>query len=180
MKFLRLSVIWASALVGRSLAWDLCAVYSAAEAQAGAGQGLFGGVAEQFTYFNTFQSAGRNAPNPDGEYLNSLVSQLFVGYNFNDHFGLQFNVPIVYRDYGKTGAHGSDAGIGDLSIVGNVRLYEKLAEKFTFRWTGLAGMKFPSGGSHHLNPAEEDFAAGIGGHDLTLGSGSYDGLVGTG
>src|SRR5262249_27744680 len=27
---------------------------------------------------------------------------------------------------------------------------------------------------------EEDFAPGIGGHDLTLGSGSFDGLVGTG
>jgi hypothetical protein len=61
-----------------------------------------------------------------------------------------------------------------------VRLYEKLTEHSTFRWTVLGGIKFLTGDSDKLNPAEPDFAAGIGGHDLTLGSGSYDGLVGTG
>ena len=61
-----------------------------------------------------------------------------------------------------------------------MRLYEKLTEHSTFRWTALGGIKFPTGDSDKLNPAEPDFAAGIGGHDLTLGSGSYDGLVGTG
>jgi hypothetical protein len=61
-----------------------------------------------------------------------------------------------------------------------VRLYEKLTPNFTFDWTALGGVKFPTGNTSHLNPDQPDFAPGIGGHDLTLGSGSYDGLLGTG
>jgi hypothetical protein len=41
-------------------------------------------------------------------------------------------------------------------------------------------VKFPTGNTSELNPELPDFAPGIGGHDLTLGSGSYDGLVGMG
>jgi len=163
-----------------AFACDLCAIYGAAEAQGESGKGFFGGVAEQFTYFSTFQSGGHDAPNPDGEHLNSLISQAFVGYNVSERFGVQFNLPVIYRDYGKEGAHGSEAGIGDVSLIGNVRLYEKLTETAMFRWTALGGIKFPTGDTDKLNPALPDFAAGIGGHDLTLGSGSFDGLVGTG
>jgi hypothetical protein len=161
-------------------ACDLCAIYGAMEAQGVSERGFFGGVAEQYTYFGTFQSGGHDATNPDGERLNSLTSQAFIGYNINDRFGLQFNLPVIYREYSKDGTHGSEVGIGDVSLIGNVRLYEKLTETASFRWTALGGIKFPTGDTDKLNPAAPDFAAGIGGHDLTLGSGSYDGLVGTG
>lgn len=161
-------------------ACDLCSIYAATEAQAESGSGFFAGIAEQFTYFNTFQSGGRDAPNPDAEHLSSFVSQAFAGYNLNNRIGLQLTVPLIFREYGREGAHGSEAGLGDLSFIGNFRLYEGLTEHWTFRWTGVAGIKFPTGDSGHLNPADQDFAAGIGGHDLTLGSGSFDGLVGTG
>ncbi len=163
-----------------ALGCDLCAIYGATEAQGESGTGFFAGVAEQFTYFSTFQSGGHNAANPDGEYLSSAVSQTFVGYNITDRLGLQFNLPVIYRAYGEDGVHGSESGIGDASLIGNVRLYEKITEQSIFRWTALGGIKFPTGNSDKLNPAEPDFAAGIGGHDLALGSGSYDGLVGTG
>jgi hypothetical protein len=163
-----------------ALACDLCAIYSAVEAQGQSGRGFVGGFAEQFTYFHTFQSDGRNAANPDGEYLNSLISQLFVGYNFNDRLGVQFSLPVIYRTYGKVDASASEAGIGDASLVGNLRLYEKIGDNWSFRWGALGGVKFPTGSTDLLNPALPDFADGIGGHDLTLGSGSYDGLLGTG
>ena len=162
------------------MACDLCAIYEATEAQGESGKGFLSGVAEQFTYFSTFQSGGHNEANPDGEYVSSLISQAFVGYNLNKRLGLQFNLPIIYRAYGRDGAHASESGIGDASLIGNVRLYEKLGERTSFRWTALGGLKFPTGDSDKLNPAEPDFAAGIAGHDLALGSGSYDGLVGTG
>ena len=48
---------------------------------------------------------------------------------------------------------------------------------YTIQWHALAGVKFPTGNSSKLSTP--DFAAGIGGHDLALGSGSYDGLIGT-
>jgi hypothetical protein len=50
---------------------------------------------------------------------------------------------------------------------------------YTFNWNGLAGVKFPTGSSDHLKEADEEFAAGIGNHDLALGSGSFDGVIGT-
>jgi hypothetical protein len=162
------------------VACDLCAVYAATEAQGGSGKGSFGGVAEQFTYFNTLQAAGQDVANQGNQYIKSSVSQVFAGYNFNNRIGVQFNLPIIYRSYGYESARGSELGIGDASLVGNVRLYEQLAEKFTFNWTALGGIKFPTGATGQLNPNEPDFSPGIGGHDLTLGSGSWDGLVGTG
>jgi hypothetical protein len=162
------------------MACDLCAVYAATEAQNGGGGGFYGGIAEQFTHYNTLQSNGRTVKN-DGEYIDSLVSQVFVGYNVNERFGVQANLPMIYRAYGSSagGDHG-EGGIGDASLIGNFLAYRKLGEDFTFNWTMLGGIKFPTGDANHLDPNQPDFATGIGGHDLTMGSGSYDGLVGTG
>jgi hypothetical protein len=162
------------------MACDLCAVYAATEAQGKGGSEFYGGVAEQFTCFGTLQSGGRTVAN-DGEYIDSWISQAFVGYNVNDRFGVQVNLPVIYRAYGSdSGGDHVEAGLGDVSLIGNVLIYQKLEEKFTFNWTALGGIKFPTGDSNRLDPTKPDFATGIGGHDLTLGSGSYDGLIGTG
>ena len=163
-----------------SPACDLCSIYSAQQAQGANGRGFFAGVSEQFTRFNTLQSDGHTVAN-DGEYVNSLSSQVFVGYNLNSRVGIQFNLPFLYREYGSAagGSH-NVGGLGDVSLLGNVRLYEHISDNFTFTWRALAGVKFPTGATSHLNPNEPDFATGIGGHDLTLGSGSFDGVVGTG
>jgi hypothetical protein len=175
-----MSVILAAACAQPVMACDLCSVYAATEAQGGSGKGFFGGIAEQYTYFNTFQVDGHEVGNVGNQYINSSMSQVFAGYNINNRIGVQFNLPVIYREYGYMDNHGSESSIGDVSLIGNFRLYEKLTEKFTFNWTGLGGVKFPTGSTSHLNPDEPDFAPGIGGHDLTLGSGSFDGLVGTG
>jgi hypothetical protein len=179
MKF-SVSLILAAACTQPVTACDLCAIYAATEAQGGSGKGFFGGIAEQYTYFNTFQVDGRDVPNVGNQYINSSVSQVFAGYNISDRIGLQFNLPMIYRSYGYMDQRGSESGIGDVSLLGNFRLFEQQTKKFTFNWTALGGVKFPTGDSAQLNPNQEDFAPGIGGHDLTLGSGSYDGLVGTG
>lgn len=157
-------------------ACDLCSIYSAQEAQNG-DRGVFAGVAEQFTHFGTLQNNGVEEPS-NGEYIDSSVSQIFAGYNVNRRCGVQFTLPFIYRSYGSATAHGDDAGIGDVSLIGNVVLYQKFTDNFTFNWTALAGVKFPTGNSSWLG--RPDFALGIGGHDLALGSGSLDGLLGTG
>jgi hypothetical protein len=160
------------------LACDLCSVYYASEAQGG-GKGFFGGVASQFTEFGTLQNDSREISG-NGEYIDSLVSQIFGGYNFNKYIGVQLNVPIIYRGYGDNTMHHNEAGIGDVSLVGNLRLYQKSTDDFTFGWTALGGIKFPTGDSSKLNTPDSALPAGIGGHDIALGSGSFDGLVGTG
>ncbi len=156
---------------------DLCAVYSVSEASGAAGRGFYAGLAEQYTRFGTLQEDGHKIAN-DGEYINSSVAQVFAGYTFSDRLSLQLNLPIIYRSFGSSDAHGSENGVGDLSLVANYRVYQKMGEAFTFTWTALGGVKFPTGDSARLGG--DDFSAGIGGHDLALGSGSFDGVVGTG
>src|SRR5512142_952768 len=114
---LAMCLLAAVACAPTAAACDLCAVYTAAEAEGGSGKGFFGGVAEQYTYFNTLQVNGHNVPNEGDQYLHSSVSQVFGGYNFNNRLGLQFNLPVIYRAYGFGSARGSESGIGDASLL---------------------------------------------------------------
>src|SRR5262249_54098976 len=121
-------VILILGLAGSSVACDLCAIYSATQAQGEAGKGPFAGVAEQFTYFGTTQLAGQEVPNEIGQYLSSSISQLFAGYNFNDRIGIQFNLPVIYRGFKRPDGlggidQGTESGIGDASLLGNLMVY---------------------------------------------------------
>jgi hypothetical protein len=185
-----LAFVFAGALAVPAVACDVCAVYAAATARGDAGNGFFGGVAGQFTHFGTMQLDGHKEPNPTGQYMNSSVSQLFAGYNFSDQLGVQVNVPFIYRSFKRPEGFaidkGTESGLGDVSLLGTftpVR-YEKMHR--TFIWRLLGGVKFPTGSSRRiaeeLNEIEIPGApeSGIHGHDLTLGSGSIDGIIGTG
>jgi hypothetical protein len=171
--------IMAAAIAQPASACDLCSVYAATEAQGGSGIGFFGGVAQQFTHFGTLQEEGHQIPG-EGQYIDSSVSQVFAGYNFNNNLGIQLNLPVIYRSYGSDNMHGTESGIGDLSLVGTFTPYRKLSEKVDFSLGLLGGVKFPTGDSSKLNTPDSELPEGIGGHDLALGSGSYDGLIATG
>jgi hypothetical protein len=173
------SVVLAGACTQPVLGCDLCSVYAATEAQGGSGKGFFGGVAEQFTHFGTVQEDGHKVAS-EGQYIDSSVAQVFAGYNFNNSVGVQLNLPVIYRAFGSETIHGTELGIGDVSLVGTFTAYRHLSERFNFSWTLLGGVKFPTGDSSRLNTPDSELPEGIGGHDLALGSGSYDGLVGTG
>jgi hypothetical protein len=178
MKIL-INAVFVAACAQPLAACDLCAIYSATEAQGGSGAGFYGGVAEQFTEFGSVYEEGHKVAS-EGQYIDSSVSQLVAGYNFNNRFSVQLNLPVIYRAYGSDAQHGTVSGVGDLSLTGSYRLYERLEEKYTFNWTVLGGVKVPTGDSSKLNTPDSDLPDGIGGHDLALGSGSYDGIVGTG
>ena len=66
--------------------------------------------------------------------------------------------------------HDSETGIGDASLIAKGLLYEKITLNFDFRWAALGGLKLPTGCTDWLG--KPDYAEGIGGHDLTFGSGS--------
>jgi len=188
MKFFT-SAVFVGALAAPALGCDLCALYSASQARGEIGDGFFGGVAEQYTHFGTVQVDGEKVFDPSGQYMDSAISQLFVGYNVNSRFGVQLNLPVIYRSFRRPQGfaidHGTEAGIGDISLLGNLVGYRKLQEDFTFNWFLLGGLKFPTGSDERI---KEEFvemevpgapASGIHGHDLTLGTGSFDGIVGT-
>lgn len=170
-------------------------------------KGWFGAVSEQFTRFGTLQDNGIEVPNPTGQYLNSSITQLVSGYQITSRFALQINVPLIYREFKRPEGfeiqRGTVSGLGDMSLLLKTVLfhYASPAERdfdvsgknpvaivhesdFTVSAILLTGIKFPTGDSSRL---KEEFhevevegapESGIHGHDLTLGSGSYDGIFG--
>jgi len=173
-----------------ALACDLCALYDAAAARGEIGQGIFAGVAEQFTHFGTVQVEGKEVGNPSGQQLDSSITQIFAGYSFNDRLSIQFNAPLIHRAFKRPDDlggidQGTESGMGDVSLVASYFLYRKETSRTTLAWNILGGVKFPTGNTDRIkeefNEVEDPVGppSGIHGHDLTLGTGSYDGIVGT-
>ena len=169
--------------------------------------GWYAAIAEQFTYFGTLQLDGSEVANPTGQYEGSSITQLVASRSIGDRFALQLNFPLIYRQFkrpeGFTIDRGTESGLGDISLLLKSVFfrYASPAER-TFEFEGknpvaiehepdftisavlLTGIKFPTGDSSRL---EEEFhevnlpgapASGIHGHDLTLGTGSFDGIFG--
>ena len=199
----------ASAIVS-SEACDLCGCFTpqVTEPQVQTTRpGLYAGLSEQFTHFGTLQFEGDEVSNPTGQYLDSSITQLFAGYEINERFALQLNLPVIDREFKRPEGfridRGSETGAGDLSLLlrtvafkysaGGGRTFDLSGKNpiavehepdFTFSAVLLTGLKFPTGDTSRL---EEEFheiqipgapPSGIHGHDLTLGSGSYDGIFG--
>jgi hypothetical protein len=188
-------------------ACDVCAIYTATEMREGR-TGLRIGVGEQYTRFGRLQDDGHEIHNP-GEYIDSSITQLFLGYDFMPQIGVQLNVPIIARYFRRIEhgglERGSESGFGDLSLLAVARPYTLITEDVVFRTGLFAGLELPSGDSDrigeelaedHADEGEEGehagartvrqahgeeehgVVSGVHGHDLALGSGSVDGLVG--
>jgi hypothetical protein len=171
------------------------------------GRGWYGAVGEQFTRFATLQDDGNEVPNPTGQYLNSSITQLVGGYEINKRFALQINVPLIYREFKRPEGfeiqQGTVSGLGDISLLLKTVLFhhESPAQRsfevsgknpiavahesdFAFSAILLTGIKFPTGDSSRLKEEFHEIEiegapeSGIHGHDLTLGTGSYDGIFG--
>ena len=165
-------------------------------------------IAEQFTHFGTLQFEGAEVDNPTGQYLDSSSTQLVAGYSFNSRFALQINVPLIYRSFERPEGfaidRGTESGLGDIALLGKFVLFhttggehrsmksddpknprgETHERDFSASALLIGGVEFPTGGTSRLkeefNEVEVPGApeSGIHGHDLTLGSGSYDGIIG--
>jgi hypothetical protein len=169
--------------------------------------GFYTAVSEQFTHFGTLQFDDQEVANPTGQRLDSSITQFVLGYAINDRLALQFNAPFIYRDFrrpeGFSIDEGTVSGIGDISLLAKAVLWHfasPASREFdvsgknpvaiehepacTCSIVALAGIKFPTGDSNRI---KEEFheveipgapESGIHGHDLTLGTGSYDGIFG--
>jgi hypothetical protein len=175
-------------------ACDVCAVYTATELRERR-TGFRLGVAEQYSRFTTLQEGGHEVSNPAGEYLNSSITQVVAGYNFTPRVGVQLNLPIIARNFRRLengrAVRDGESGIGDLALLANVLAFSHVTEASVFRFSLLGGLELPSGDPdrlgderehHHEHTADEHMMdvpeSGIHGHDLALGSGSVDGIVG--
>src|ERR1043166_2080865 len=140
-------------------------------------KGLYGAIAEQFTDFGTLQLNGDEIDNPTGQYLNSSITQLVIGYDLTSRFALQLNVPVIYREFkrpeGLEVDRGTESGFGDLSVslktilfqysspagrtyefVGKNPVAVEHESKFTASAGLLLGFKFPTAAT---DPGASDF-----------------------
>lgn len=166
--------------------------------------GFYLAAAEQYTFFGTTKFSGREVPNAADQYEQSSITQVIGGYNFNDRFGVQVNAPLIDREYkrpeGFANERGTVSGLGDMSLLFNFVAVHKEAnfgspvasaraagaKDFTFTLNLIAGVKFPTGSAGRIKEEFDEVElegatpSGIHGHDLALGSGSYDAVLGAG
>jgi hypothetical protein len=169
--------------------------------------GWYGAVGEQFTRFATVQIDGREVANPAGQYENSSITQLVAGYTINDRFAVQLNIPLIYREFKRPQGfaidRGTESGLGDISLLMKTVAfhYASVARRefdlsgknpiaiehepdFTISAVLLTALKSPTGDTSRIKEEFHELnipgapPSGIHGHDLTLGTGSYDGIFG--
>lgn len=193
MKTPNIFVFLAAASLLTASACDLCSVYSANEAHGDLVKGFYSGVAEQFTHFGTMQQDGGKVSNEVEQQMNSSITQLMIGYNVHERFGIQLNLPVIHRSFKRAEDleidRGTVSGIGEMSLLGRACLYRNDDNNLTVAWSFLGGVKLPAGESGRLQEEVDEVTApplspggvesGIHGHDLALGSGSVDYIVDT-
>ena len=200
-----LLVLMALVLSRPAFGCELCAIYSATSARGESTSGFTFNVTEQYVSQNTLQLQGDEldlAP-LDSAYLNTSWTHFVPGYNFTPRFGINVSVPYIYRDFrrveipttgGIINEKGNEHGIGDMSLIARFAPIQKIEMDYSILFNLMAGIKFPTGDTERLDNEverarvdEQIFGPGhnhsaLGGihqHDLTLGSGSYDGIFGT-
>lgn len=173
---------------GPLAACDLCALYSAFAAR-DFRPGWSAGVSEQLTSFGTVQDEGARIDDPFRQSLTSSITQLVVGYQWNERFGVQANLPWIDRSFrrveGGAVERGRERGAGDVALLAHWQALERVVFTRTLRLTLLGGVELPTGSTDRL--AEElaepeaggpGAAGAVHGHDLALGSGSTDFVAG--
>src|SRR5437764_4818782 len=169
--------------------------------------GFYAAVAEQFTHFGTVQFDADEVANPSGQRLDSSITQFVIGYDINERLALQFNTPLIYREFRRPEGfaidEGTESGLGDVSLLAKAVVWHFTSSALReFNVEGknpiaiehepdcraslvaLAGIKFPTGDSSRLKEESHEVelpgapGRGIPGYEVALGAGSCDGLVG--
>jgi len=197
-KPLRLGLIVLFAHAPLATACDLCRIYESARNDVPQSETLRLGLVEQFTAFDRVQRESHKIDNEEHQHLESSITQVVGVYDINELLSVQASLPYINRRYKRveeeTTSRGTEAGIGDLTI---------LLRAFPIRWSRentivnlsiFGGLKVPTGdsdrlkeeleeghhdieirhGGEHHGGTEDSAPSAIHGHDLALGSGSVD------
>jgi hypothetical protein len=166
----------------------MCAVYNANSARGANHGGFHVALAEQFTHSGTLQENGSEIPDPIGQYRDSSITSLIAGYNFHPRWGLSLNLPYIHRSFRRAEGfaidQGTESGLGDVALVGRWVALLKAEHEYSYSLSLLGGVEFPTGDSDRLQEEVNEIEvpgappSGVHGDDLTLGSGSFDGIVG--
>jgi len=175
-------------VVPSAMSCDLCAVYNASAARGESSAGFHLALAQQFTHSGTLQHEGSEVSDPIGQFRDSSISTLIVGYNFNERFGVSLNLPYIHRTFKRAEGfeveRGTESGLGDIALLGRFSAFRKAAHEYSVSVSLLGGIESPTGDSDRLREERDEVEvpgappSGVHGNDLALGSGSFDGLIG--
>jgi hypothetical protein len=197
MKRLATALLASVAAAASTNACDLCAIYGATTARSEATGPVFT-LAEQYMSEHTLQYHSQRIIVDNPEFLDTSITHLIPGYNFNRDFGLNLNIPLIHHNFrwydALTGNYhnGTSQGLGDISLIGRWTPIANQNMTRSFRLNLLGGIKFPTGDTQFLREdvAQNNALTAIYGsghehafsavhlHDLTLGSGSVDAVFG--
>jgi hypothetical protein len=182
-----LSLAAFGSLSSAGFACDSCALFIADGADR---PGWTASIAHQFTRLGTVWSGDQKLGNPVDQYIDSHATQFTAGYSHGGPWSLQFTVPYLSRSYLRP-EHalietGREEGWGDVTLATRYRLYRKVTETRSVEFAVLGGVKFATGDAthlgdeigHHFHHHEGFPDSGVHGHDLALGTGSTDYLLG--
>ena len=200
------AVVAALAWVPSSAACDLCAIYRATDARGEFTPGATASVAEQFIRYGTEQFNGVEFPRANPDQLDRSITHVVAGWNFSERFGVSLSLPVLQETYRYTRMvggfvperhTGSEAGVGDLTLVGRWRVVGVSSMTRGFTLNLLGGVHLPTGDTDHLRELQDDIdhyesvvgpghnhdalgpvVGGVHLHDLSLGSGAFDGVFG--
>lgn len=189
-----------------ALGCELCAIYRAADARGEYGSGFTATASIQYVASDTAQFNGDTFHRADEDYLHRWTAHFVAGANLGERFGISLNVPQVFQSYQRRELQdgvfprtlsGDESGLGDLALVARWRALQWSSMDWGASLNVLAGIKLPSGSAEALEEQERQVLAyeaivgpghdhdalgqvvsGVHPRDLSLGSGSVDGIFG--
>lgn len=179
-------------------AWacDLCAIYNSISNQRlETGKFRFS-ISEQYSDYSTIQNSGHKIENQQHQFLRSSITQLGAGYEISDNYGFEISFPLIQRSFRRIEddetIESSVSGLGDSTLLFRYTpiSYSNVRSNVILQLFG--GLKLPTGDSERLREeanedhehsehssldprhADELDENAVHGHDLALGSGSWD------
>ncbi len=194
-----LTALTAVSLSSSLAAWacDLHVVTTSLDQRAPEAHSLHLDVSEEFSESRRIQENGAFVENTAHEGISSSRTSLTAAYDLSDVWTIEGSVPYINRRYRRLldseGVTGTEAGFGDTTIRVLHLPFQDLEPGRRKRLYVSAGVKLPTGDTDPLAESHMDggmrhggvehgdgLESGVHGHDIALGSGSFDFPLGVG
>ena len=180
-----------------AFACDPCALNNASRLQGHAAGAFTFSVYEQYTNFDRAQNSDDTYN--EGDLVRGFsITQFSLAYDLTQRAGLQVTLPLITRRFDQAEHDSfetkSDSGLGDLSLAGSYAFIDYKDSDWALIAGLTGGVKFPSGDTgvlehdasgdeveaqHHEEMLRHHpIGASSEGRALSLGSGSYDYILG--
>jgi len=179
---------------------DICTVYNSILSSRGSQNSLNIGISQQFTSFSSSIGGQKQT-------LDSSITQPFLNYYVTDELSFQVNFPLIDRRARRLAEERIEykqlGGIGDIPVLFKYQASSNFDSGASLIWEFFGGVELPTGSTSELqedaHEEEEELidmpempdqrfarhgeeqrgGSLVDGHDLALGSGSFDWIGGT-